>query len=148
MTEFYGSSVVITGQVQYVGEGEDPSTNPWMIAYAKALKQVYQPERLNPEDASNGVCDSLISMETQRERSEEVAPLDAIFRHFNSDAKLRQVTKVTARQLMLQHFRLSTVRYLTSESWPLPKRLQLEKHLRTAPMFITIPLQVNKRSLT
>ena len=33
-----------------------------------------QPERLNPEDASNSVCDSLTSVETQRGRSEEVSP--------------------------------------------------------------------------
>lgn len=33
-----------------------------------------QPERLNPEDASDSVCDSLNSVETQRGRSEEVSP--------------------------------------------------------------------------
>jgi len=35
---------------------------------------IYQPERLSPEDAIYSVCDSLNSVETQRERSEEVAP--------------------------------------------------------------------------
>jgi len=49
MTEF-GSELILTGNVKYIGEGEDPAENPYMKAYARALKEVYQPERLNPED--------------------------------------------------------------------------------------------------
>ena len=49
MTEFYGTKVIISGEVRYIGEDEDPITNPWFIAYVNALKEIYQPERLNPE---------------------------------------------------------------------------------------------------
>ncbi len=48
MTEF-GRQLILNGDVKYVGEGEDPAENPYMKAYARALKEVYQPKRLNPE---------------------------------------------------------------------------------------------------
>jgi hypothetical protein len=54
MTEF-GSELILTGDVKYIGEGEDPAENPYMKAYSRALKEVYQPVRLNPEDAINSV---------------------------------------------------------------------------------------------
>ncbi len=51
MNENFGKQVIITGDVKYVGEGEDPAENIYMKAYANALKEVYgQPERLNLED--------------------------------------------------------------------------------------------------
>lgn len=49
MNKFYGTELTINEDVKYIGEGEDPLDNPYMIAYAKALKDIYQPERLNPE---------------------------------------------------------------------------------------------------
>lgn len=52
MNEYFGKELVITGNVKYIGEGEDPAENIYMKAYARALKEVYvQPERLSPEDA-------------------------------------------------------------------------------------------------
>jgi hypothetical protein len=48
---YFGKKLVITDQVKYVGEGEDPAENIYMKAYAKALKEFYgQPERLSPGD--------------------------------------------------------------------------------------------------
>lgn len=53
MTEF-GSELILTGNVKYIGEGEDPSENPYMKAYARALKEIYQPDRLRRVDTENG----------------------------------------------------------------------------------------------
>ena len=50
MDEFFGVELILNGDVKYVGEGEDPSKNPYMIAYANALKKIYQPERSKRED--------------------------------------------------------------------------------------------------
>lgn len=50
MDEFYGKKLVISGPVKYVGEGEDPANDPFILAYANALKEVYQPERSKRED--------------------------------------------------------------------------------------------------
>ncbi len=50
MTEFFGKQLIITENVKYIGDGEDPSENPYMKVYAKALKEVYQPERSKRED--------------------------------------------------------------------------------------------------
>lgn len=56
---YFGAEVQITGEVQYIGEGEDPKDNVGFQIWAKAFKEVYgQPERLNPEDVKS-VCDSL-----------------------------------------------------------------------------------------
>ena len=44
----------------------------WMEIIDEFFDQ-YQPERLNPEDASNSVCDSLNSVETRRRRPEAVS---------------------------------------------------------------------------
>ncbi len=41
MDEFYGAKLTITEGVKYIGEGENPANNPYMIAYAKALKELY-----------------------------------------------------------------------------------------------------------
>ena len=49
MTDF-GSEIIISGDVKYIGEGEDPAENPYMKAYANALKKLYQPERSKRED--------------------------------------------------------------------------------------------------
>lgn len=63
---YFGSKLEITGQVQYIGEGEDPKNNIGFQAWAKAFKEVYgQPDRLNPEDQLSGdsgylICDSRI----------------------------------------------------------------------------------------
>jgi hypothetical protein len=38
--------LTITEEVKYVGEGEDPANDPYMIAYKKALESIYQPERI------------------------------------------------------------------------------------------------------
>lgn len=50
MTEF-GRELILNGDVKYIGEGEDPAENPIMKAYAKSLKEVYQPERSKREDS-------------------------------------------------------------------------------------------------
>ena len=42
--------LILTGDVKYVGDGKDPAQDPYMKAYARALKEVYQPERTTPED--------------------------------------------------------------------------------------------------
>jgi hypothetical protein len=55
--EFYGTSVTITGNVEYVGEGDDPADNPVMIAYARALKGVYQPTI--PDDLADPLKEKL-----------------------------------------------------------------------------------------
>lgn len=39
--EWFAKEVIISQDVKYVGEGEDPKDNPYMQAYAKALKDVY-----------------------------------------------------------------------------------------------------------
>jgi len=49
MTEF-GATLIIDGDVKYIGEGEDPADDPLMKSYARALKEVYQPERSKRED--------------------------------------------------------------------------------------------------
>ena len=51
MTDF-GRELIITGDVKYIGEGEDPAENPYMKAYATALKEVYQPESSKREDCN------------------------------------------------------------------------------------------------
>ena len=43
----FGRELIINGEVKYIGEGEDPAENPYMKAYATALKEAYQPERLS-----------------------------------------------------------------------------------------------------
>jgi len=50
MNEFYGSRMTITGDVKYVGQGEDPATHPGIVAFARVLKEVYHPERRKRED--------------------------------------------------------------------------------------------------
>jgi|GEM_PF-4320173 hypothetical protein len=39
--EWFGKEIIITGDVQYIGDGEDPKDNQYMQAYAKALKEIY-----------------------------------------------------------------------------------------------------------
>jgi uncharacterized protein affecting Mg2+/Co2+ transport len=39
--EWFGKEITILGDVQYIGEDEDPNDNRYMQAYAKALKEVY-----------------------------------------------------------------------------------------------------------
>lgn len=39
--DWFGKKITIDQEVKYVGEGEDPKDNPYMQAYAKALKEVY-----------------------------------------------------------------------------------------------------------
>jgi hypothetical protein len=41
---FFGKELIITGEVKYVGEGEDPENNPGFIAWKKALKSVLEKE--------------------------------------------------------------------------------------------------------
>jgi hypothetical protein len=55
MNDFYGTQVVLNEGVKYIGDGEDPADNLWMKAYIKALKEFYQPERLNPEASKEDV---------------------------------------------------------------------------------------------
>ncbi len=38
---WFGKEIVITQDVVYVGDGENPKDNPYMQAWAKALKEVY-----------------------------------------------------------------------------------------------------------
>lgn len=33
--------LVVTSEVKYIGEGDDPAEDPYMKAYARALKEVY-----------------------------------------------------------------------------------------------------------
>lgn len=60
MTEndWFGKEVIINGNVKYIGEGEDPAENPYMKVYARALKEVYQPERLSEEDSERNMRQS------------------------------------------------------------------------------------------
>ncbi len=57
---YFGRKLILNGNVKYIGEGEDPAENPYMKAYAKSLKEVYQPERSKREDLDklfpNGKC--------------------------------------------------------------------------------------------
>jgi hypothetical protein len=39
--DYFGKTLTISDKVVYIGEGEDPAKDPYMIAYAKALKEVY-----------------------------------------------------------------------------------------------------------
>ena len=52
MTEF-GSTLILSSDVKYIGDGEDPAENLYMKAFARALKEVYQPERSKREDAES-----------------------------------------------------------------------------------------------
>lgn len=36
--DFFGTHVVVTGQVKYVGEGDDPSTDPSFIIWKNAVR--------------------------------------------------------------------------------------------------------------
>lgn len=57
MDEFFGAKVILNDEVKYVGEGEDPSKDPYMIAFASALKKIYQPERSKREDFDFKILD-------------------------------------------------------------------------------------------
>lgn len=47
--EFFGKSILITGDVKYVGEDEDPATNPGFMAWKKAFEEIYALERAKEE---------------------------------------------------------------------------------------------------
>lgn len=39
--EWFGKELIIDQDVMYFGHGPDPAKNPYMQAYARALKEVY-----------------------------------------------------------------------------------------------------------
>ncbi len=39
--KFYGKEIVITSEVQYIGEGENPKDNPGFILWKEALKRCH-----------------------------------------------------------------------------------------------------------
>lgn len=43
--EFFGTTVVIKEEVHFVGDGDDPAKCPYMMAYARALKEVNEEYR-------------------------------------------------------------------------------------------------------
>jgi len=55
MNEFYGARLTINENVKFVGKEEDPSESPLMKSYSRALKEIYQPERLNPKASKEDV---------------------------------------------------------------------------------------------
>ncbi len=54
MNDFFGSELIINGDVKFIEDGEDPvEDTPLIKTYAKVLKEVYQPERSKREDMNN-----------------------------------------------------------------------------------------------
>lgn len=48
---YFGSTLEITGDVEYIGEGENPKDNPYFQAWSRAFKEIYgQPDRLRRVD--------------------------------------------------------------------------------------------------
>lgn len=64
----YGKHITITGEVKYIGDGENPEDNIVFKAWKKAFIDFHnQPERLNPEESkfySEFGCSMPISFNT------------------------------------------------------------------------------------
>ena len=62
MNEYFGKQIILTEEVQYIGNGEDPKDNIGFQIWLNALKKVHgQPERLSEKTVNNDGSDSLTS---------------------------------------------------------------------------------------
>jgi len=49
LNTFFGEELIITGEVIYIGEGEDPKDNLGFQLWEKAFKEVYEKHENSPE---------------------------------------------------------------------------------------------------